>query len=310
MFLLPFFLAWFLSFVLWEEQLQNIKLERIFHQYQSFLFFFFVSCLALSFRSPFLILSYYYLNLCFCWTRKFYVSKEASYKHQSRNNHNNCKRGKRNLMKKHQKRKNRITIRFRRSRWRRRRRKTTKTIMKMMLKMQKINKAGKVVVNYLSTLHLSPKQFVLEVLLKIPNFWKTSKKKHVGRRESPHQAPRWFRSKLAQNASRYFTASSTCMWRFEAMLNPTTTPAKPFRASFPQKTAEHAKETVCRCTNFVQISKTTPTRTPLFFMISTFQHNHRKRVPIKGFCFELRFRRNRAKNANWKIQFSRKTNFH
>ena len=49
--------------------------------------------------------------------------------------------------------------------------------MKMMLKMQKINKAGKVVVNYLSTLHLSPKQFVLEVLLKIPNFWKTSKKK-------------------------------------------------------------------------------------------------------------------------------------
>ena len=48
--------------------------------------------------------------------------------------------------------------------------------MKMMLKMQKINKAGKVVVNYLSTLHLSPKQFVLEVLLKIPNFWKTSKK--------------------------------------------------------------------------------------------------------------------------------------
>ena len=113
MFLLPFFLAWFLSFVLWEEQLQNIKLERIFHQYQSFQFFFLVSCLALSFRSPFLILSYYYLNLCFCWTRKFYVSKEASYKHQSRNNHNNCKRGKRNLMKKHQKRKNRITIRFR-----------------------------------------------------------------------------------------------------------------------------------------------------------------------------------------------------
>ena len=175
MFLLPFFLAWFLSFVLWEEQLQNIKLERIFHQYQSFLFFLFVSCLALSFRSPFLILSYYYLNLCFCWTRKFYVSKEASYKHQSRNNHNNCKRGKRNLMKKHQKRKNRITIRFRRSRWRRRR-KTTKTIMKMMLKMQKINKAGKVVVNYLSTLHLSPKQFVLEVLLKIPNFEKQAKK--------------------------------------------------------------------------------------------------------------------------------------
>ena len=115
---------------------------------------------------------------------------------------------------------------------------------KMMLKMQKINKAGKVVVNYLSTLHLSPKQFVLEVLLKIPNFWKTSKKKHVGRRESPHQAPRWFRSKLAQNASRYFTASSTIMWTFEAIRNPTPTPEKPFRASFPQKTADCAKETV------------------------------------------------------------------
>ena len=117
--------------------------------------------------------------------------------------------------------------------------------------------------------------------------------------------PRWLRSKLAQNASRYFTASSTSMWTLEAIRNPTPKPEKPFRASFPQKTAEHAKETVCRCTNFVQISKTTPTRTPLFFMISTFQHNHRKRVPIKGFCFELRFRRNRAKNANWKIQFSR-----
>ena len=70
------------------------------------------------------------------------------------------------------------------------------------------------------------------------------------------------------------------MWTFEAIRNPTPTPEKPFRASFPQKTAGDAKATVWRYTNFVQTSKNDSQNNPPFFMISTFEQNHRKRVPI------------------------------
>ena len=42
----------------------------------------------------------------------------------------------------------------------------------MMLKMKKINEVGKKVSDhFLSTLHLPPTKFALEILLKVPNFW-------------------------------------------------------------------------------------------------------------------------------------------
>ena len=60
--------------------------------------------------------------------------------------------------------------------------------------------------------------------------------------------------------------------------------------------------------NFVQISTKDSQNKPHFFkMISAFEQTHRKCVPIVFFfCFELCFRRNRAKDANWKTPFSQK----
>ena len=107
--------------------------------------------------------------------------------------------------------------------------------------------------------------------------------------------------KVAQIASRYFTASGALVRTFEAIRSPNPPPPqKHFELRFRRKREEFQSEP----SNFVQISKKTENhKKNIFFHDFRFSANPPQTRPDSFFCFELRFRRNRTKNANWKTTF-------
>ena len=87
-------------------------------------------------------------------------------------------------------------------------------------------------------------------------------------------------------------------WGFGVNLRSNSEPEPPpppkkkhFELRFRRKREEFQSEP----SNLVQISKKSQNKTHFFFMLSAFEQTRRKRVPMVFFCFELCFRRNRAK---------------
>ena len=71
--------------------------------------------------------------------------------------------------------------------------------------------------------------------------------------------------KVAQVASRYFTASGTLVWTFGAIRSPTPTPEKKhFELRFRRKRAESQSRPSEETATLSKLVKTTPTTTPLF----------------------------------------------
>ena len=103
-----FCISVFIWFLLFHEK-NNFGISNFFHQSFQFCF---VSCLVLSFKSLFVSCFYSYLKWCFFIEHEsLCFEKRQVIKHQYRNNNNSIsdnhhQRWKRNLMTKHQKRKN------------------------------------------------------------------------------------------------------------------------------------------------------------------------------------------------------------